>query len=60
MASVRACLCEDRGWGTVLLFTYFYSRPRPTAIACYLAKTGYLNSTEHKNFDLMSYGLICV
>jgi len=41
MASVRVCLCEDSGWGTVPLFIYFYSRPRPTATACYLAKTGY-------------------
>jgi len=34
MASVRACLCEHRGWGTVPLFTYFYSRPLPTTTAC--------------------------
>src|SRR6218665_3086031 len=43
MASVRACLFEHRGWGTVPRFTYFYSccRPRLTATACYLAKAGY-------------------
>src|SRR6218665_4168780 len=38
MASVRTCLCKHRGWGTVLLFTYFYSRPRQTAPACYSGK----------------------
>jgi len=30
----QRCLCEHREWGTVLLFTHFYSRPRPVATAC--------------------------
>src|SRR6218665_297043 len=34
MASLRASLCEHKGWGTVPLFIWFYSRPRPTTTAC--------------------------
>ena len=30
----QRCLSEHRWWGTVPLFTYFYSRPRPAATAC--------------------------
>src|SRR6218665_204998 len=32
MASLRACLFEHKGWGTVPLFICFYCRPRRTVL----------------------------
>src|SRR6218665_1541455 len=43
MVSVRACLCDNRGWGTVPLFTYF-SQQASADCHCMLAGESRISS----------------